>query len=437
MNFLKRAVKYCARQKLRSLVLFFTFTLLSTTVLIAYSSERAVQQGTKQIKETVGASVRMELDTNNQNNFGAAEDFGNGASGYTYQGDFITEKIIDAISKLPGVVSYNAKSSEGYWGIPKDFEIFPAMVNAPDLATPYPAVLDSSLDIKFLNGTYKLEEGRHIQPEDSYVALIPKELADKNSLSVGDKITFQDSVEEAGTSTFEIIGLFGGTEGTTKQAITPDGIPANCGYIDINSLDRIYGLTGYDYLDIYTHSPEEARELMETIKNLPEVKGKTFVFNLNTEDFDMVSTPLSSFGSMVDTAVWTITVIGTLIIVLFLALWTRSRKKEIAILLAVGRSKAEIVGQFLTENILIAILSMLASIALSFGLANQIGSFIISKAGEDIANLNIQIATSDMIKVFGTGFILICLAVVIASYTVIRLQPKDILTKNGIGGIYI
>lgn len=429
MNFLKRAVKYCARQKLRSLVLFFNFTLLSTTVLIAYSSERAVQQGTKQIKETVGASVRMELDTNNQNNFGAAEDFGNGASGYTYQGDFITEKIIDAISKLPGVVSYNAKSSEGYWGIPKNFEIFPAMVNAPDLATPYPAVLDSSLDIKFLNGTYKLEEGRHIQPEDSYVALIPKELADKNSLSVGDKITFQDGVEEAGTSTFEIIGLFGGTEGTTKQAITPDGIPANCGYIDINSLDKIYGLTGYDYLDIYTHSPEEAKELMETIKNLPEVKGKTFIFNLNTEDFDMVSTPLSSFGSMVDTAVWTITVIGTLIIVLFLVLWTRSRKKEIAILLAVGRSKAEIVGQFLTENILIAILSMLASIALSFGLANQIGSFIIGKAGEDIANLNIQIATSDMIKVFGTGFILICLAVVIASYTVIRLQPKDILTK--------
>ena len=429
MNFLKRAVKYCARQKLRSLVLFFTFTLLSTTVLSAYSSERAVQQGTKQIKETVGASVRMELDTNNQNNFGAAEDFGNGASGYTYQGDFITEKIIDAISKLPGVVSYNAKSSEGYWGIPKNFEIFPAMVNAPDLATPYPAVLDSSLDIKFLNGTYKLEEGRHIQPEDSYVALIPKELADKNSLSVGDKITFQDGVEEAGTSTFEIIGLFGGTEGTTKQAITPDGIPANCGYIDINSLDKIYGLTGYDYLDIYTHSPEEAKELMETIKNLPEVKGKTFIFNLNTEDFDMVSTPLSSFGSMVDTAVWTITVIGTLIIVLFLVLWTRSRKKEIAILLAVGRSKAEIVGQFLTENILIAILSMLASIALSFGLANQIGSFIIGKAGEDIANLNIQIATSDMIKVFGTGFILICLAVVIASYTVIRLQPKDILTK--------
>ena len=429
MNFLKRAIKYCTRQKLRSLLLFLTFTALSTIVLIAYSSERAVQQGTKQIKETVGASVRMEIDTNNQNNFGAAEDFGNGASGYTYQGDFITEKIIASISKLPDVVSYNAKSSEGYWGIPKDFEIFPAMVNAPDLATPYPAVLDSSLDIKFLNGTYKLEEGRHIKPEDSYVALLPKELADKNNLSVGDKITFQDGVDEAGTSTFEIIGLFGGTEGTTKQAITPDGIPANCGYIDINSLDKIYGLTGYDYLDIYTHSPEEAKGLMETIKNLPEVKGKTFVFNLNTEDFDMVSAPLSSFGSMVDTAVWTITVIGTLMIVLFLVLWTRSRKKEIAILLAIGRSKAEIVGQFLTENLLVALLSMFASMALSFGLGKQAGAFLISRAGEEISNLSIHIAALDMLKVFGVGFVLICLAVIAASYTVIRLQPKDILTK--------
>ena len=34
-----------------------------------------------------------------------------------------------------------------------------------------------------------------------------------------------------------------------------------------------------------------------------------------------------------------------------------------------------------------------------------------------------------MLKVFGIGVILICLAVIVASYTVIRLQPKDILTE--------
>ena len=432
MNFFKRALKYCVRQKLRTLILFLTFILLSATVLIAVSSEKAVLQGT--IKETVGASLRMESDMNNQNNFGPAEDFGNGASGYTYNGDRITEKIISVISKLPNVVSYNAKMDGGYWGIPENFEPIPGMVNAPGLSIPYTAVLDSSLDIKFLNGTYKLEEGRHINPDDSCTALISKELADKNNLSVGDKITFQEFETGKTESTFTIVGIYSGTEGTTKQAITPDGIPANSGYIDMDGLKKFYGgvnekLEGYDNLDIYTHSPEEDKELMETIKNLPEVKGKTFTFDVNTEDFDLVSTPLSSFGSMVDTAVLTITAIGMLVIVLFLVLWTRSRKKEIAVLLAVGRSKAEIVGQFLTENIWIAILSMFASTALSFGLANQIGSFIVSRLGENISKLTVQIATSDMLKVFGIGVILICLAVIVASYTVIRLQPKDILTK--------
>lgn len=429
MNFFNRALKYCWRQRLRSLLLLLTFTLLSTTVLIAISSEKAVEQGTKQIKETVGASVRIELDTNNQANYGSAEDFGNGASGYTYNGDFITEKIVDKISKLENVIGYNAKSSEGYWGVPKSFSPFPAMVTE-GLATPYQAVLNSSLDTRFLNGTYKLEEGRHINADDSYVALISKELADKNNLSVGDTIEFITETDiDITDTTFKIIGIFSGTEGMSKSAITPSDIPANLGYIDMNSLSELYDSEGYDFLDVYTHTPEEAKELMETIKNLPEVKGKTFTFNLNSEDFDLVSTPLSSFGSMVDTTVFVLTIIGVLIVVLLLLLWTRGRKKEIGILLAVGRSKVEIVGQFLTENILITFLSIIVSAGLSITFADKIGAYIIQKAGESATDLTISIATSDMVMVYSIGLALVCFSVLIASYTVIRLNPKDILSK--------
>ena len=429
MNFFNRALKYCWSQRLRSLLLLLTFTLLSTTVLIAISSEKAVEQGTKQIKETVGASVRIELDTNNQANYGSAEDFGNGASGYTYNGDFITEKIVDKISKLENVIGYNAKSSEGYWGVPKSFSPFPAMVTE-GLATPYQAVLNSSLDTRFLNGTYKLEEGRHIKADDSYVALISKELADKNNLSVGDNIEFITETDiDITDTTFKIIGIFSGTEGMSKSAITPSDIPANLGYIDMNSLSDLYDSEGYDFLDVYTHTPEEAKELMETIKNLPEVKGKTFTFNLNSEDFDLVSTPLSSFGSMVDTTVFLFTIIGVLIVVLLLVLWTRGRKKEIGILLAVGRSKVEIVGQFLTENILITFLSMIVSAGLSIIFADKIGAYIIQKAGESTTDLTISIATSDMVMVYSIGLALVCFSVLVASYTVIRLKPKDILSK--------
>lgn len=429
MNFFKRAIKYCFRQRLRSLLLFLIFTLLLTTVLIAISSGKAVSQGTKQIKETVGASVRIEIDTNNMNNYGSAEDYGNGASGYTYNGDFITQKIVDKIAGLRNVIGYNAKSSEGFWGIPQSFEPFPGIINAPGLATPYQSLLDSSLDTKFLNGTYKLEEGRHIKPNDKYAALISKELADKNKLSVDDKITFQNGIDEDGSSEFTVVGIFSGTEGLTHSAITPDGIPANLGYIDVNSLKEIYELQGYDYLDVYTHTPEEAKELMKTIKNLPEVKGKTFVFNVNTEDFNLVSTPLSSFGSMINTAVLMITVIGMFVIILLLVLWTRSRQKEIGILLALGRSKAEITGQLLSENILVGLTSMGAAACFTCFLADKTGRYIIGRAGESTADLTVSVSASDMLRVYGTGLLLVCAAVFIASYTVIRLKPKNILTK--------
>ncbi len=311
----------------------------------------------------------------------------------------------------------------------KFFEPLPGMINASGLATPYQSLLDSFLDTKFLNGTYKLEEGRHIKPDDKYVALISKELADKNNLTVDDKITFQNGIDEDGTSTFTIVGIFSGTEGLTHSAITPDGIPANLGYIDVNSLKEIYELQGYDYLDVYTHTPEEAKELMETIKNLPEVKGKTFVFNVNTEDFDLVSTPLSSFGNMIDTAVLLITVIGSLVIILLLMLWTKGRKKEIGILLAIGRSKVEITGQLLSENILIGVLSMGATTCLTSILTDKIGRYIIGKAGENVTDITVSIATSDMVRVYGIGLLLVCFAVFVASYAVIRLKPKDILTK--------
>ena len=104
-------------------------------------------------------------------------------------------------------------------------------------------------------------------------------------------------------------------------------------------------------------------------------------------------------------------------------------KKEIGILLAVGRSKVEIVGQFLTENILITFLSIIVSAGLSITFADKIGAYIIQKAGESATDLTISIATSDMVMVYSIGLALVCFSVLIASYTVIRLNPKDILSK--------
>ena len=124
-----------------------------------------------------------------------------------------------------------------------------------------------------------------------------------------------------------------------------------------------------------------------------------------------------------------ITAVGAMIIVLLLVLWTRSRKKEIGILLALGKSKGEIIGQFLIENWLIGIFSVIVSGGLAIALADTVGSFLINKSGESVSDLTVRIAATDMAAVYSIGFVVVSLAVMVASYTVIRLKPRDILTK--------
>ena len=136
-----------------------------------------------------------------------------------------------------------------------------------------------------MNGTYTLEEGRHIRPDDSYAVLISKELADKNDLSVGDGITMYD-LDSDSENTFEIVGIFGGTEGMSKDAMMADGIPANQGYIDMNSYNEIFHreAMALGSLDVYLSSAENIQEILYTIQNLPELQGKTFIYSTDTEN---------------------------------------------------------------------------------------------------------------------------------------------------------
>lgn len=370
MNFFKRAIRYCWRQKIRSIILLLVFTLLASAALTALSVGHATAEGTDEVKQTVGASIHIEIDSGNTDLYGSGSENEWGTA-YQYNGDYITQEVVDAIANVDGVVNYSAESEGGYWGAGINFEYFTGSFNIDftggyGQSVPYTVTLNSELSANFLNGTYTLEEGRHIQPDDSYAVLISKELADKNGLSVGDDITMYD-LDSDSENTFEIVGIFSGTEGMSKDAMMADGIPANQGYIDINSYNEIFDRDAMELgsLDVYVDSAENVQDILETIQNLPEIKDKTFTYSTDTENFDLISNPLSSIQAMVDTAVIVIAVTGAAIIVLLLVLWTRGRKKEAGILMAVGRNKLEIVLQFLTENILIAIPAAAASLGLT------------------------------------------------------------------------
>lgn len=434
MNFFRRAIRYCWRQKIRTIILLLVFTLLASAALTALSVGHATAEGTDEVKQTVGASIHIEIDSGNTDLYGSGSENEWGTA-YQYNGDYITQEVVDAIAKVDGVVNYSAESEGGYWGAGINFEYFSGSFNIDftggyGQSVPYTVTLNSELSANFLNGTYTLEEGRHIQPDDSYAVLISKELADKNGLSVGDDITMYD-LDSDSENTFEIVGIFSGTEGMSKDAMMADGIPANQGYIDMNSYNEIFDRDVMELgsLDVYVDSAENVQNILETIQNLPEIKDKTFTYSTDTENFDLISNPLSSIQTMVDTAVVVIAVTGAAIIVLLLVLWTRGRKKEAGILMAVGRSKLEIVLQFLTENILVAIPAAAASLGMTALLADKVGAYLVSQTANNIIGLSVTIHFADIAAVYGIGVLILILAVLLAAVTVIRLKPREILSQ--------
>ena len=434
MNFFKRAIRYCWRQKIRSIILLLVFTLLASAALTALSVGHATAEGTDEVKQTVGASIHIEIDSGNTDLYGSGSENEWGTA-YQYNGDYITQEVVDAIANVDGVVNYSAESEGGYWGAGINFEYFSGSFNIDftggyGQSVPYTVTLNSELSANFLNGTYTLEEGRHIQPDDSYAVLISKELADKNGLSVGDDITMYD-LDSDSENTFEIVGIFSGTEGMSKDAMMADGIPANQGYIDMNSYNEIFDRDAMELgsLDVYVDSAENVQDILETIQNLPEIKDKTSTYSTDTENFDLISNPLSSIQAMVDTAVIVIAVTGAAIIVLLLVLWTRGRKKEAGILMAVGRNKLEIVLQFLTENILIAIPAAAASLGLTALLADKVGAYLVSQTASDVTGLSVTIHSADIAAVYGIGALILILAVLLAAVTMVRLKPRMILSE--------
>ena len=431
MNFLKRAACYCWRQKARSLLLLLLFTLLAAAALLALSVGHATAEGAGQVTETVGASIHIALDES-QENFGPAQQNENGAT-YQYNGDYITQEVIDAISQVEGVVAYSAESQGGYYGAAVDFQYFPGAFNIDYTGghgqpVPYTVTYNSALSEKFLNGIYTLLAGRHIQPEDQGAILISAELAAENGLAVGDSVTMYD-LDTDSENTFTIVGIFGGTEGMTKDAMMADGIAANQGYIDGNSYQKMWNETTLELgsLDVYVDSAQGVQQVLEAIQALPQLRSKTFTYSTDTEQFDLISTPLSSLQRMMDAAVAGIAVTGAVLAALLLLLWTRGRKREVGIFLALGKGKGEILLQFFAENLLLALPAGAAALGLAALLGERAGDILAAANG--VEGLDVAVRFQDAAAVYGLGALLLALAVLLAAATVLRCKPKDILSQ--------
>lgn len=431
MNFIKRAGLYCIRQRFKTAVLFLVLMLTAIFIFMTIAVRNAEEGAAADVQTAIGGKIMIDLDTEGHMGGGRQNEWG---TVYGYNGDLITQQMAEAIGRVEGVTGYNSEDTAGYYGAGVNFKYLPAAFGLSYTqygeASGYTATLSSEKCSKFENGEYKLVEGRHITSNDKHVCLISRELADYNKLSVGDKVQMY-SLDAGAISEFEIVGIFDGTEGTEGNALTVDEIPANCGYIDYATMFELWGeeLNGYQQLTVYVEDPISIQRVYDRIAALPELKGKTLKLSMDTEEYEVVSAPLESLVKLVNTIMVIIFAVSAVILTLLLTMWIRGRKKEIAILLSVGISKADILLQIFTETLMVAAAAWAAALFFSKRIVEKTGEFWVSRITNGMAAIQVRLDMACLLPLCLSGIVLIVTAVAASSWTIIRLSPRDILTK--------
>ena len=261
MNFFDRAFKYCIRQRIKNLILFLIMTVIAVFLILSVSILKSSENATLNVKGEVNGKLHLTIDEEGNYGEGTQDKYG---TSYTYNGDYITPDLIDAIRKVKGVVDCNSESVNAYYGAGVDMKFFAGSFQLGDF-TPYgdvtgiTTVLSSEKSEKFENGTYKLKEGRHIKPDDKYVVLMSDVLAEYNQLSVGDEIELYLPEPASSKVKLKIIGIYEGVEGAQSDGMFSENIPANILYSDFNPKSDKYPDTKNHYLDLTIYAEDPVR----------------------------------------------------------------------------------------------------------------------------------------------------------------------------------
>ncbi|MCI8504810.1 MAG: hypothetical protein HFI67_01310 [Lachnospiraceae bacterium] len=170
-------------------------------------------------------------------------------------------------------------------------------------------------DSAFYEGQYRLVSGDYIA-KNKKGAVINSMLADSNGLELGDDITIENT--EGKKSSLKIIGLFlSGSERKQKEQTDSINRIENQVFEDHESYSQLLGDTGYSKVSLYCKNPEE---------QITRVVNLMFVLTLIT---------------------------GIVIVSLLLCMWMRTRRKETAVFISMGKPKYSIFLQVFLESFVV------------------------------------------------------------------------------------
>ena len=446
MHIGKRVFLYLTRKKRKNLILCGVFFLISSSILTGISVFTGVSRVSKDLRSNIGAS----FDIRPYEQFVAE----NGQI-YSKGIPIVRETSIQQILGVIGtkLKTYNTEHCGYAKGQNLSFVAGTGHSEDSNMGQVI-AVRDSSLTKSFFNEECKLIEGSHIKPEDKNKVLISKELASENQLSIGDTIQlthaqlgsengdYTDLIKEKTVfATVEIKGIFE-IKNITDSELNPTAKKAeNMIFSDKQLLFDLKEQKQDIYegeLSFFIADPLLLDEITEKVENITSIDWNNHIVQKNDFKFSKISNQLITIQNIVISLIVTVSILGIMILMLIMALRIRGRIKEAGILLSIGKSKREIISQFVIETIVILLIGFLLAVIFFIPLSAMLNTYLFDTVMQEtvkdihVVAKNQNYLQLDFFKTMLLLFVEICmttLTIIVLSTMVFSIKPKKILAK--------
>lgn len=451
MNVTQRAMLYILRKKGKTISLFLVVFVIAVFLILCFGVLNGSKKLAREIRTSLGAVFYIRANTQvSMNDKGEMEVKENDIH-ITKQE---TEKIMGTGDiKYCNPINYGFAKSDAIAFIPGDKH---TEENNMGKVT---ALRFSALAPDFAEETAVLTEGKHITDGDEGKILLSGQLAEANGLSVGDRVTLTHAklgeaegryIDEIAVKTryvqVEIAGIYERDEEDASGKPTA-GIAANKIYASLDVLDGLKESETDVYtgeVDFYITDPSRLNAVTRNVLQLQSIDWTTHFIRTNDFQYSKIADRLASLGDLVKLLLAFGSAAGTAFLTLLLTMRMRGRMREAGILLAAGISKGRIMAGFLLEVWSVALIALVFSYLVSLPAADFLEhslfgglqpnllrdeAIISGKNGISPIETILKPGLLETLLLYTCQIAVIMASTCVSSIMMIRLQPKEILSK--------
>ena len=410
MTIIKRAWTAVTRKRRRSLTIALIMTLIFTLLI----GTLTVQQTMAQLKQSVERNIRAGFSIASKQPSGE-----------------VPMDIAQRVQHLDKVKAHNFQS-ETTAGLPGK-QLIDTAGSGVQLDSnvageaKVTGATESNLLSEFTSKFYQLEQGKHLTEHDQNAALIHKTFAKKNNIKPGDKLEITKDGRRVAVT---VMGIFSGKG--EKPAVLQSDMAENHLITNLAAAQQLTGSQQLTRATYFAENPHQLKSLTDRTKSLPNVDWKKFSLTDNGAAFAGVLQNIAGIQNILTIATIGAAAAGLAVLSLVLVFWVRGRLHEIGILLSIGTSKRQIIGQFLAELAIIAAVSSVFALAIGSVASSQISTALTAQTDQSqrIEKTVVQAApVATYLQALAFGYVVVLLSAIAATAPIMRQSPKQILAK--------